>query len=216
MIFKLLKPHVALAIMAIGVLIWMFLSYAIGVLFGGQELCFPPLRGCNSISEAGTTFPASIFYRAFILPLSVVSFVVWIFFRQYLIFVFKKENLSSALNTAIKLGLIGSFFSIVGQSVLGGPIGRTNLIHTIPSIISIFFNLTAQIIISLKIKNIVSKTPLIISGLNLFLIVTLGLLDLYPGVSSRVGKIAEWNCVILLQVWFLLFFNNWKNGFEND
>ncbi len=57
------------------------------------------------------------------------GFIVFIFFKQCLLIVLKKENLPTILNIAIGLGVLGTFFLIIAESILEAAVPSGSPVH---------------------------------------------------------------------------------------
>ncbi|MGI9234121.1 MAG: hypothetical protein ACR2RD_10865 [Woeseiaceae bacterium] len=83
--------------------------------------CMPPLDGCVSISATGRYMPASLLFRAVMLPQSVVLVFVWYFAARWLQ---SLEPASKSTRLIIVAGIVGAAALILYVTFLGtkGPV----------------------------------------------------------------------------------------------
>jgi len=109
---------------ALAPLIAVHLGYAINILSGGVEACFPYWDGCTSISRAARSGPGLMVFRGLVIPSGVALAATWWLLRDAL--AASGSARQQELAWMLRLGVSGALFLILYATYLGesGPIYR--------------------------------------------------------------------------------------------
>ncbi|MCZ6686260.1 MAG: hypothetical protein O7C69_01010 [Gammaproteobacteria bacterium] len=185
--------------------------------------CFPIVDGCTSISRASRNPPAIFLFRAFMLPISLLLAIYWVFslawLRQLCTGIGKKPSLSMAA-----IGVAGAVLFAMYVTFLGSEGATYQLLRRFGA--SLFYGLTflAQLVqvywlTALKRESAVSPVwlPTTLSWLAMAMLIAALASLAISGISRsyEYKNIAEWNFTLMLNAHFVLCAWGWReSGFS--
>jgi len=199
-----INPRFIIITTGILILFWAFGSYFISVEFDGVKQCIPPIDGCEYISHSANYHISSIFYRATVLPATVL-----LAFSNYFILQYVKNYANISKFTYLILFLIAVIIAPIALNITEAlPNGTLHYgfkhLHNIFAGISfgtiVIFELTVSIILIFKSKNIFFILLLILSLIDIILLI----IPVFMPIHT-VKVICQWNLLISNSLWFIVF-----------
>lgn len=181
-------------------------SAAIAMAQGLVPACNPFLEGCSSISATGRQFPASLAFRAALLPAAALTALFWLACWQWL------RSLgtpgSVGLHAIPFAGLLAGAFLVVYVSFLGtdtetyGFLRRFGVIH--------YFSMTllSQLLLTRAVHRLPDapdgprRVMLALCAAMLALGLASVLIDLVRWDTNAVENVMEWNGALLMMFFF--------------
>jgi hypothetical protein len=204
-------------------------SYLIGIHAGVVTACIPYLDGCTSISATGRYMPASLLFKAVMMPEAIVMAAYWLFNVAWFRSLERAAGRKGESGTvAGVLGVVGALFLIVYVTFLGtqGPV--YDFMRRFG--VYFYFALTvfAQLILASKLLPLskVLHIPEVVRIAKYQLAIALipfaiGILNLILKAiledADAEENIIEWIFALLMHFYFLLSYFSWRvTGFDTS
>ncbi len=201
-------------------LAWLGVScaYIASVLGGHVELCFPHVRGCESVSATGRYGWGYYLFKAAMLPAAGFLVVYWLVCYRWLIF------LTGALTTIerviLSLGCVGAMFLVLYVIFLGSDGDVYRLMRRYGTVGYFGCTYLAQLLLSKRISALGVRHPVARFKIWLGLAMLIGGLT-FAGVAnlsedrSAIQNISEWWFASALTFYPVLTWWLWRRtGFE--
>ena len=197
-------------IAAIAPLIGINVAYWIGANNEVLPSCIPYIDGCTSISSTGRYPPGDRLFRAILLPQSTVLAFTWYFAVLWLRTLHPAAKYGSAILVS---GLVGAIALVLYVSYLASNDPFYEIMRSYGVYLYFGGTALAQLILSLSLDRSpmqramvwITVTPWALGVLNLVQKAVLG------SLNSNENRI-EWIASLLMQVWFVLLWINWRRS----
>jgi len=198
-----LNPNFIIISVGILVLFWAFGSYVVySITVENAKQCIPPLDGCIYISKSANYHISSIFYRATILPTTMLLLIANYYILQYL-----KRYTDIQKDIYIFLFTISIVIAPITLNITEAlPNGSVDYgfkkLHRIFAGIAFFtmivFELITSIYIYKKYKSIYSLVLIIIAISEIIFVIL-------PELSTfhNIRAVSQWNLMITISIWFI-------------
>jgi hypothetical protein len=191
------------------------LCYAIAVYLEQIPACIPYWDSCTSISRTGRLLPGKLIFKAFMLPMAMLSLLFWYVLSRWML---RYVGCGTLL---WYLGLIGNLFVIAYIVALGESGESYQRVRRVG--VTLYFGLTlfaqlwfiylARRTLCARFGMAVRRIVNLMYGLMvltfLVCIISVVLSAAYSGYH-RIDDAFEWNIALLMNVHFLLHFFLWR------
>lgn len=181
--------------------------------------CNPFLEGCTSISATGRYFPASLAFRAALLPAAALTALFWLAAWRWLRALGAPGG--PGLHVIPVTGVLAGLFLVLYVSFLGTDTDTYSFLRRFGVIHYFSMTLLSQLLLTRALYRLPGSAPgprrvmLALCGMMLVLGLASVLIDLAERDTNAVENIMEWNGALLMMAFFPAVARAWRRtGFR--
>ena len=195
-------------IAAIAPLIGINVAYWIGANNDVLPSCIPYLDGCTSISSTGRYPPGDRLFRAILLPQATVLALTWYFAVLWLK---SLKPVSRAGPVIIISGVVGAVALVLYVSYLASNDPFYEIMRSYGVYLYFGGTALAQLVLSLSLDRSLMQRAMIWITVTPWVLGIINLVQkaVFGSLNSNENRI-EWIASLLMQVWFVLLWINWR------